>query len=139
MAALIPELYVSDLDASLAFYAALGFGVRYLRPEERFARIGRGEAEIMLEEPIGRTWLLAPLADRRGVGINLQITATGVDALFAARPADALVVLMPETRHYARLNDTITVRKFVVADPDGYLLRFSEVLTVTPAPPPATP
>ncbi|WP_273185913.1 VOC family protein [Hyphomonas adhaerens] len=37
-AALVPELYVSDLAQSLDFYCgALGFSVVYQRPEERFA------------------------------------------------------------------------------------------------------
>ena len=138
-AALIPELYVSNLDASLAFYAALGFQTIYCRPEEPFARIARGDAEIMLEEPCGRTWLLEPLAPIRGIGVNLQITVSDLDALFAAVPADARVVLAPELKHYHRRDDVIAVRQFVVADPDGYLLRFSEVLAITPAPPPATP
>ena len=139
MAALIPELYVSDLAASLAFYQALGFRVVYRRDEERFARIARGDAEIMLEQPRGRTWLLAPLSSPRGIGMNLQMTVTDAGTLFAARPADATVVLPLETQSYHRDHDTITVTQFVVADPDGYLLRFSEVLAITPAPPPTTP
>jgi catechol 2,3-dioxygenase-like lactoylglutathione lyase family enzyme len=52
-AALVPELYVSDLDASLTFYARFGFVVRYARPAERFAYLAREEAELMLEEPSG--------------------------------------------------------------------------------------
>lgn len=134
MTALIPELYVADLDASLAFYAALGFAVVYRREEERFARIARGGAEIMLEEPRGRTWLLAPLAHPRGVGVNLQITVADADALFAARPDGAAVVLPPEVKRYARRNDVLTVRQFVVADPDGYLIRFSEVTATDVSP-----
>ena len=53
-APLVPELDVTDLDASLAFYCdVLGFQVRYLRPEERFAYLKREDAELMLEEAAG--------------------------------------------------------------------------------------
>ena len=87
MAALISELYVSDLDASLAFYTALGFRVRYRRPAEHFARVARGDAELMLEEPRGRTWLSASLDNPRGIGVNLQIATDAVEALFTALPS----------------------------------------------------
>ncbi|MGB2177889.1 MAG: VOC family protein, partial [Hyphomonas sp.] len=46
-AALVPELYVSDLERSLDFYCgALGFSIVYQRPAERFAYIERGGAEL---------------------------------------------------------------------------------------------
>jgi len=36
-AKLVPELYCSNIERSLAFYVnVLGFSVRYARPEERF-------------------------------------------------------------------------------------------------------
>ncbi|MBV9909523.1 MAG: hypothetical protein JOY52_18395 [Hyphomicrobiales bacterium] len=40
---IIPELDVADLARSLSFYVdALGFSVRFERPEERFAYLTRG-------------------------------------------------------------------------------------------------
>ena len=139
MTALVPELYVTSLEASLAFYRHLGFTIQYRRPGEGFARIARGAAELMLEEPHGRTWLLAPLSRPRGVGVNLTIVTTGVDALYAELPQGTAVLLPPETKQYQRATDTVAVRQFVVADPDGYLLRFSETLAITPARLPAKP
>jgi catechol 2,3-dioxygenase-like lactoylglutathione lyase family enzyme len=132
-AALVPELYVSDVETSLAFYAALGFDVRYARPEERFAYLQRDGAELMLEEPRGRVWLTGPLKQPFSRGVNLQIAVVDADALSAARPASAAVILPIEIRDYRRAADTITVRQFVLADPDGYLLRFSQLLGATPA------
>jgi catechol 2,3-dioxygenase-like lactoylglutathione lyase family enzyme len=56
--ALVPELSVSDLSASLSFYVGLlGFRIEYDRPEERFAALSFGAAHIMLEE--------APLSSAR--------------------------------------------------------------------------
>ena len=54
--------------------------------------------------------------------------------LFAAVPDRSTIVLAPETKTYQRRDDAITVRQFVVADPDGYLLRFSEVTATTMQP-----
>ena len=51
MNALVPELSVRDCAASLRFYRdILGFAVRYQRPEEGFAYLALGEAELMLDQ-----------------------------------------------------------------------------------------
>ena len=127
-ALLVPELYVSNLRASLRFYQGLiGFDLVYERPEERFAYLGLGGAEIMLEEPVGRSWLLGKLDHPFGRGVNLQIAVSGVDALHEkCAAANVPVFLAPETKQYRRKADEIAVRQFIVQDPDGYLLRFSE-------------
>ncbi len=61
--ALVPELLVADIDASLAFWCNLcGFEVVYERPEEGFAYIARGAAHVMLEQVgVGRKWITAQL------------------------------------------------------------------------------
>lgn len=139
-AALVPELYVRDLDTSLAFYARFGFTVRYGRPDERFAYLERSGAELMLEEPRGRTWLAGPLERPFGRGMNLQIAVEDADTLHATAARAGVFVHQPlETRDYARATDIIRVRQFVIGDPDGYLLRFTQLLEVTPAPLRATP
>jgi catechol 2,3-dioxygenase-like lactoylglutathione lyase family enzyme len=52
---LVPELLVSDIAASLAFWTELlGFVVAYQRPAEKFAYLERPEgAQIMLSERSG--------------------------------------------------------------------------------------
>ena len=135
-APLVPELDVSDLDASLAFYVGvLGFSVRYERPEERFAYLKRDGAELMLEEADGpgRRFHTAPLEAPFGRGMNLQIQVTEVAELLAAvREAGAEVVVDLEERWYRRKDLEVGNRQFVVADPDGYLLRFFEDLGARP-------
>lgn len=50
-AKLIPELVVSNINASLAFYQdRLGFTVLYGRSEDRFAMLDKEGAQIMLLE-----------------------------------------------------------------------------------------
>ena len=139
MAVLIPELYVDDIDRSLSFYTALGFTTLYDRPDQRFAMIDRDGASIMLEEPTGRTFGIVNQRGQRGKGMNLQIAVADCNALWTNLSPTTSVILAIETRTYDRSADQLTVRQFVIADPDGYLLRFSQPLAVTPARPPATP
>ncbi len=129
-AALVPELYVSDLARSLAYYCgALGFSIVYQRPAERFAYIEREGAELMLEEPIGRTWLAGPLEPPFGRGVNFQIEAADAAALRdTALAAGAPLVMDLEEKTYLRDEEPVRVRQCVVQDPDGYLLRFSQLL-----------
>jgi catechol 2,3-dioxygenase-like lactoylglutathione lyase family enzyme len=129
--ALVPELDVTDLAASLGFYVGvLGFRVRYERPEERFAYLEREGAEIMLEEAAGpgRRFRTAALARPFGRGINLQIRCT--DAAALAGRCKPLIAL--EERWYRVGVAERGNRQFVVADPDGYLLRFFEDLGERP-------
>ena len=67
--ALIPELYCSDIARTLDFYTRIaGFAVRYARPEERFAFLESGDAQLMVEQPTdpARTWRAGPLEPRSG-------------------------------------------------------------------------
>lgn len=125
--ALVPELLVTDLDASLRFWVDLcGFTVAYDRPDERFAFLTLGSAYLMLEQVgVGRNWLVGPLAVPFGRGMNLQVTVTDSDAI-ATRLVDAGVALFmqPETKWYRTGETEAGVRQFLVADPDGYLIRF---------------
>ncbi|TAJ21040.1 MAG: VOC family protein [Dehalococcoidia bacterium] len=132
---LIPELLVSDIAASVRFYVdVLGFTILYERPEECFAHLDREGARIMLEQPVGRTFLVGPLQHPYGLGMNLQIQATAIDALYASvQAAGALIVLPMEEKWYRRDETQLGNRQFVVQDPDGYLLRFFENLGTRPA------
>jgi len=128
LARLIPELEVDDLDRSLAFYTGiLGWSVLYARPEERFAFLDLEGANLMLEQAAGpgRRFHIAPLEHPFGRGVNFQIQVANVDGLHArVLAARSHVVLPIEERWYRRNDHEVGNRQFVVADPDGYLLRF---------------
>jgi len=48
---IVPELYCSSFEHSLAFYVGLvGFVVVYQREEERFAYLSPGGADLMIEQ-----------------------------------------------------------------------------------------
>src|SRR4051794_29428182 len=84
---LVPELDVTDLARSLAFYVGVvGFTLVFERPAERFAYLAIDNAELMLQEAAGpgRRFRTAPLERPFGRGINLQILVPNVDATYAA-------------------------------------------------------
>ena len=128
MSRLIPEIDVSDLDRSLAFYVGVvGFRVVYDRPEERFAFLDLDGARLMLEEAAGpgRRFHTAPLERPYGRGVNFQIEVANVDALVErVRKAGFDPIIPIEERWYRRDEIELGNRQFVVGDPDGYLLRF---------------
>ncbi len=136
---LVPELDVTDLDSSLAFYVGLiGFEVVFERRPERFAYVALDRAELMLQaaEGPGRRFRTAPVARPFGRGLNLQIAVSDVDHVHQAVVDVGLRLLLDlEERWYDvdvvapagkwnRVGPMQTGnRQFVVEDPDGYLLR----------------
>lgn len=128
--ALIPELDVSDLDLSLSTYVGvLGFECVYQRPEERFVYLEREGAHLMLEEAAGpgRRFHDGDLERPFGRGINLQIEVSDAQALYDKTVEASLDVVVPlEERWYRQGHLETGNRQFVLADNDGYLLRFFE-------------
>lgn len=129
-AALVPELLVADLARSRAFWCDLcGFAVRFARPEEGFLYLQLGGAQVMLEEIGDGAWLTGPMEAPFGRGINLQVEVAAL-APIAARLAAAGVVPF-RALHEAWYRDGAVEHgqaQLLVQDPDGYLLRFVEVL-----------
>jgi lactoylglutathione lyase len=128
-AALVPELKVSNFEQSLAFYLdCAGFEILYARPEEDFAYLSLGRAELMIERDDGG-WRTGPLERPYGRGINLQIEVPDVDAVYRRFTARDYQIMVPlEERWYRRDDAYLGQKQFLVQDPDGYLLRFGEDL-----------
>ncbi|WJY64074.1 hypothetical protein CATRI_10050 [Corynebacterium atrinae] len=85
----------------------------------------------MLEQQgIGRNWITAPLARPLGRGINFQVSVPSLSPILSAlREADYPLFMEPESKWY-RISETeeTGVEQFLVADPDGYLIRFQTSL-----------
>jgi len=129
---LVPEFLVTNVDRSIDFWCSIcGFQVRYVRPEERFAYIVLRSAHVMLEEVgVGRNWITGPLEAPLGRGINFQITVPDADRIAAAIGAAGIDLFGSlETKQYRVGENVAVVRQFLVADPDGYLLRFQSTMT----------
>ncbi|MBM6596287.1 bleomycin resistance protein [Microvirga pudoricolor] len=135
---LVPELLVTDLEASLGFWRdALGFRVVYERPEHGFASIDLDGAVLMLEQrdKAARTWETGPLDHPLGRGINFEIAVADLDAILARLEAkDWPLYMAPEARWYRVDRHETGQRQFLVQDPDGYLLRLAQSLGTRPIP-----
>lgn len=125
---LIPELDVSDLAESTRLYIDFfGFELLFERPEEGFAYLNCEGSHLMFQqvEGPGRRFRTAPLEAPFGRGINLQIQVADVDASHARAVKAGYPLLIPlEERWYVQGRRERGNRQFVVADRDGYLLRF---------------
>jgi catechol 2,3-dioxygenase-like lactoylglutathione lyase family enzyme len=135
--ALVPELAVSDWTVSRAFYTGLiGFDVLYERPEEGFSYLTLGAAQLMIDQiGLGRTFDIvdAPLQKPFGRGLNLQIRVPDVSRILARLAMEDVPLYLPlEEKWYRRDDHEVGNRQFVVADPDGYLLRLFEDLGERP-------
>lgn len=136
--ALVPEFATSDFAKSKAFYCdVLGFQVAYERPEEGFAYLSLGEAELMIDQiGAGRTFDDGHLPECYpfGRGLNVQIEVPSIAPLLKAlETVGCELYLAPEDKWYRKDDIEVGNRQFVVADPDGYLLRFFEGLGARPA------
>jgi catechol 2,3-dioxygenase-like lactoylglutathione lyase family enzyme len=112
-----PEFFVRDVAASVAFYQRLGFAV--LRQEPDFAVVGLGEAHVLLADARLAGTQLRDASAPRGLGVNVRIMVEDVDAMRErAAAVGAPVVHEIADRSYG-------LRDFIMADPDGFLLRFA--------------
>lgn len=128
---LIPELSVTDIKKSLQFYTdILGFFVAYERPEEGFAFLIMGEVELMLDEiGKGRTWETGDLTPPLGRGVNFQIEVENVDDMLERIKKNEVKLFLELEEKWYRVEDHESGNKqFLVQDPDGYLLRFTQDL-----------
>jgi len=127
-AKLVPELLVTDINASLRFWRDLcGFAVVYHRLEEGFAYLDRDGAQVMLEERgRGRNWITAALEAPLGRGINFQVSVkTLAPILEALGSVDWPLFQAPEQKWYRAGEVEVGAHQLLVQDPDGYLVRFS--------------
>ncbi len=130
---IVPELLVSNFSRSLSFYReVLGFAELYGRHEEGFSKLDLNGAQIMIEERSEsheRDWVLGELAHPYGRGLNLEIDVDDVDAIHRNCQMAAARIFLPLEEKWYRGDDVfLGVRQFIVVDPDGYLLRFSQFL-----------
>lgn len=130
---LVPELLVSDISASLAFYTGIiGFEVAYDRPDECFAFLDMDGAQLMLEQA-DDPWLTGPMERPYGRGINLQIQVAAIAPLLQRLEARRWPLFRPPQDDWYLCGDTLLGnRQFLVQCPDGYLLRFFEDLGERP-------
>lgn len=124
----IPELSVTNLEISLKFYKTIGFKIEYERPENKFVFISLGEIQFMLQEISDKDkWHIAPLSYPFGNGINFQLEVDNVEIIYDnLKKNNYKITYEIEENWYRQDNKLLGNKEFLIQDPDGYLLRFSE-------------
>lgn len=127
---LVPELTVASVEASLRFYRAAGFAIRYQRDDPPFAYLELGGAQLMLEQQHPAGWNIQPLDKPLGRGVNFQILVPSVQACLSGLQAVSATLYREPKDAWYQVSPTAEEgrREFLVQDPDGYLLRFAQSL-----------
>lgn len=124
---LIPELSVTDIEKTKDFYInVLGFSVEYERPEDRFVFLSLEGSQMMFEQKNGN-WSVGDLEYPFGRGINFEMTVSDVERLYK-QVLDAGITPFRELKvsRYRSGEELIEQKEFLIQDPDGYLLRFTD-------------
>ncbi len=128
---LVPELTVSDFNASLRFYTEiLGFQVMYRRETPSFAFLDLGGVQLMLEAFQEDGWNTGTLTKPYGRGINFQIELDDIQPTLDALTLAHYPLFRPAMESwYETAEGLLGQKQFLVQDPDGYLLRFCQHLS----------
>lgn len=115
-----PQLFVSDIDASIAFYATrLGFSLAFSHGEPAFyAQITRGGARLNLRHADGPV-LDAGFRAREGDVLSATLVVEDAASLFAEFQKASVDF------HQALKTEPWGARTFIVRDPDGNLIAFA--------------
>lgn len=133
-AKLVPELLVSDIAASLAFWRdRLGFKIAYQRPEQGFVYLERPEGgQIMLCQRSGN-WETAPLNRPYGRGIMLQVYVASIEPVQHSLGGADWPLYAGPCDVWREVGDRKAgQREIFVQDPDGYLVMFAHDLGERP-------
>ena len=127
---IIPELSVTNLKESLKFYQTVGFKIEYERVENKFVFLSLGEIQFMLQEiSLEDKWNVSPLEYPFGNGVNFQLEVENVDKIYnLLKENNYKIAFEMEENWYRQDNKLLGNKEFLVQDPDGYLIRFSEDL-----------
>jgi len=127
---MVPELTVMDFSASFYFYTVvLGFVPMIQRQQPDFAYLSLGEAQLMIEQYHAEGWNSADLRRPLGRGVNFQIDVDDIHAVLTRLRQHDITLFRPVRDNIYDIGDKLACqREFLVQDPDGYLLRFSQYL-----------
>lgn len=138
-----PELAVTNFARSLHFYTDIcGFTPVFQRTNPAFAFLQIGRAQLMIEQIEVDAWATAELVFPFGRGVNFQIEVHDVPAILNRVQNAGLSLFRPLTEVWYEVGTTsdgsrfqVGQREFLVQDPDGYLLRFTQPIGERKTPP----
>ena len=123
---MIPELSVFDIEQTKRFYSDLGFKIEYERPEEKFVFMSFQDSQFMFEQIHDNGWNIGELIYPLGRGINFSIAVDDIEGLYKLVKTLNLEIYRELNRSIYKVNGTEeTQTEFLIQDPNGYLLRFT--------------
>ena len=123
---MIPELSVFDIEQTKRFYNDLGFRIEYERPEEKFVFMSFQDSQFMFEQIHDNGWNIDELIYPLGRGINFSIAVDDIEGLYKLVKTLNLEIYRELNRSIYQVNGTEeTQTEFLIQDPNGYLLRFT--------------
>ena len=123
---MIPELSVFDIEQTKRFYNDLGFRIEYERPEEKFVFMSFQDSQFMFEQIHDNGWNIGELIYPLGRGINFSIAVDDIEGLYKLVKTLNLEIYRELNRSIYQVNGTEeTQTEFLIQDPNGYLLRFT--------------
>jgi len=123
---MIPELSVFDIEQTKRFYNDLGFKIEYERPEEKFVFMSFQDSQFMFEQIHDNGWNIGELIYPLGRGINFSIAVDDIEGLYKLVKTLNLEIYRELNRSIYKVNGTEeTQTEFLIQDPNGYLLRFT--------------
>lgn len=132
---IVPEFWCSDFEESLSFYTnVLGFEVLQRRGDSSHAYLEFEGAQIMLAswEQDG-TWETAEFSKPFGRGINFQVLTENAQRMYDSVLRQGIKPFVEiYTKDYWRSDRMDKRKEFAVLDPDGYLFRFTQIVSHRP-------
>ena len=123
---LIPELSVFDIFHTKNFYEELGFKIEYERQEEKFVFMSFQDSQFMFEQIHDEGWNTGELIYPLGRGINFSIAVDDIENLYTLVKSKKLEIYKKLTKSVYLVNEIEEVQmEFLIQDPNGYLLRFT--------------
>ncbi len=123
---LIPELSVFDILQTKNFYKELGFKIEYERQKEKFIFMSFQDSQFMFEQIHDEGWNTGELIYPLGRGINFSIAVDDIENLYTLVKIKKLEIYKKLTKSVYLVNGIEEIQmEFLIQDPNGYLLRFT--------------
>ena len=123
---MIPELSVFDIEQTKKFYRELGFKIEYERTEDKFVFMSFQDSQFMFEQIHDDGWNIGELVYPLGRGINFSIAVDDIEELYKLVNNLNIELYRELTRNIYQVNGIEEIQiEFLIQDPNGYLLRFT--------------
>ena len=123
---MIPELSVFDIERTKKFYRELGFKIEYERTEDKFVFMSFQDSQFMFEQIHDDGWNIGELVYPLGRGINFSIAVDDIEELYKLVNSLNIELYRELTRNIYQINGIEEMQiEFLIQDPNGYLLRFT--------------